>query len=255
MQNFKQNIDYKSYSFLEKIVVVACFAGQEIMKVYNTSFEVKYKKDTSPLTKADLIANKVICEELTKLLDIPILSEENAIINYKERKNWEYFWLVDPLDGTKEFISKNGEFTVNIALIEKGEPVLGVIYAPALDTFYFASKFLGCFKKIKKNIKNDTLVIVGSRSHDSEEFDFFVEKKRLLYKEIKIKKVGSSLKFCLIADGLADVYPRLGQTKEWDTAAGHIIAKMAGRKVVDFNSEKELVYNKKILINPNFIVY
>lgn len=259
-------MEYRNFSFLEHLVSLSRLAGQEIMKIYNSPFQVNYKEDQSPLTKADLAANEIICRGLKEILDIPILSEENILIDYNERKKWEHFWIVDPLDGTKEFINRNGEFTVNIALIKKNKPILGVIYVPAADIVYFASEFFGCYKKTKnlkpnliKNLKNtkkaDKLIVVGSRSHESEEFKEFLTKNIDPYKEVEIKKIGSSLKFCLVAEGIADIYPRFGPTKEWDTAAGHIISKMAGKQVVNYNTKKELIYNKKELINPNFLVY
>ena len=244
---------------LDKIETIAKEAGKAIMEIYKEDFEVKYKEDESPLTKADLIANSIICEELSKLYsDIPILSEENKAVPYEKRKDWEYYWCIDPIDGTKEFIQKNGEFTVNIALIEKGTPVLGVVYAPAIDELYTAKKGEGAFKngkrlplKTNQNPQKE-LLVVASKSHLSKETQEFID----TLKAQKIKQVskGSSLKLCMVAEGSADIYPRLAPTMEWDTAAADAIVREAGKVSYIFDTKEALCYNKENLLNPWFIV-
>jgi 3'(2'), 5'-bisphosphate nucleotidase len=254
-----ENID------IQKINSIAQKAGDEIMKIYQQDFKIEFKKDNSPLTKADLHSNEVIINNLENLYpDIPILSEENKEISYKIRKNWEYFWLIDPLDGTKEFVKKNGEFTVNIALIYKNMPALGVIYAPALDLLYYAQKDRGAFKQEKnkkpqrlpiyKHTNNNTLKVIVSKSHYNQETEEFVNNLKNKYKKnVEFMNIGSSLKFCLIAEGKADIYPRLAPTMEWDTAAGQAIVEQAGGGVLNFKTKKSLKYNKKDLLNPFFI--
>lgn len=249
---------------IQKINSIAKKAGNEIMKIYQQDFDVDYKADNSPLTKADIHSNEVIIKNLENLHpDIPILSEENKAIPYNIRKNWEYFWLIDPLDGTKEFVKKNGEFTVNIALIYKNMPVLGVIYAPVLNLLYYAQKDRGAFKQ-EKNKKpqrlpiynqtnNDTLKVIISKSHYNQETKEFVDNLKNQYEKIEFINIGSSLKFCLIAEGKADIYPRLAPTMEWDTAAGQIIVEQTGGKVIEYKNKKHLKYNKKNLHNPWFI--
>ena len=246
--------------------------GIEILKVYSSDFEVEHKQDKSPLTLADKNCNDVIEEELEKT-NIPILSEEGSKIEYELRKEWEYFWLVDPLDGTKEFIKRNGEFTVNIALMYKNKPIMGVIYVPVKHELYFGMKDLGSYKKLDfrdkiidlnkfimlsdslpRERKSNDFIMVGSRSHMSKETEDFFENKRRVHDSVKIICVGSSLKMCMIAEGLADVYPRFAPTMEWDTAAGHAIVKYAGFSVINYETDTELIYNKKYLLNPWFIV-
>ena len=245
--------------------------GEAIMKVYASDFEVENKSDNSPLTIADKNCNEVI-EHFLKKTNLPVLSEEGASIDFAERKKWKYFWLVDPLDGTKEFIKRNGEFTVNIAMIFDGEPIMGVIYVPVKQHLYFAMDGIGSYK-IKINsfvdniddlvlsaerlpIKNDrsNYVIVGSRSHMTKATELFFEEKKKKYDNIEVLSVGSSLKLCMVAEGRADVYPRYAPTMEWDTAAGHAIAKFAGFSVTQYNSSNYVVYNKKDLLNPWFLV-
>ncbi len=251
---------------IEDIVALAKKAGDAIMDIYQKDFEVEFKADQSPLTEADTAAHKII-EQGLKELDqknnrlIPLMSEEGKNIPYQDRKDWDYFWMVDPVDGTKEFIKKNGEFTVNIALINQGMPVLGVVYAPALGQMYWAKQGEGAFKDgqalpLKRAEQRDSYKVVASRSHMSDETKKFID-------EIKTEKVkelvsiGSSLKLCLVAEGEADIYPRLGPTMEWDTAAAHAVVLCAGMKVCEFNKggiSKPLVYNKQNLLNPFFIV-
>ena len=214
---------------IQDIVTITKEAGKAIMQIYEQDFEVEYKKDSSPLTLADKKANDIIEDGLNQLsVNLPILSEEGKGIPYEDRKHWEYFWLVDPLDGTKEFVKKNGEFTVNIALIYKDIPVLGVVYAPALDICYWAKQDEGAFKDGKKlplkmESQRNTYMIVASRSHMSDETQAFIDAIDT-GKEKELISIGSSLKICLVAEGEADIYPRLGPTMEWDTGAVHVIA-------------------------------
>jgi 3'(2'), 5'-bisphosphate nucleotidase len=250
---------------IQKINSIAKKAGDEIMKIYQQDFDVDYKADNSPLTKADIKSNEIIAESLKDLYpEIPILSEENKEIPYEIRRNWEYFWLIDPLDGTKEFVKKNGEFTVNIALIHKNTPVLGVIYAPALEILYYAQKEKGAFKQEKnkkpqrlpiyKHTNNDTLKVIVSKSHYNQETKYFVDNLKNKYKKtIKFIRIGSSLKLCLIAEGKADIYPRLAPTMEWDIAAGQAIVEQAGGEIVEFKTQTPLKYNKQNLLNPWFV--
>jgi len=248
---------------LLKVCNIAIKAGEEILKYYNEDIHVTHKDDSSPLTKADLASNKIIINALKQLdRTIPILSEE-SLVEWNERKNWTKYWLVDPLDGTKEFIKQNGEFTVNIALIENNKPVLGVIYTPVKFDLYFAQKNCGSYKinsssrlfnleeAVKIFVANQSSVkrIIGSRSHSNQSFDSWVNQN---FPKSEIVQAGSSLKFCLIAEGAADIYPRFGPTSEWDIAAGHIIVNEAGGRVNTFENN-EINYNKKEdLLNPQF---
>jgi len=250
---------------IQKINSIARKAGKEIMKIYRQDFKVNYKKDNSPLTKADIKSNEIITESLKSLYpEIPVLSEENKEIPYNIRKNWEYFWLIDPLDGTKEFVKKNGEFTVNIALIHKDTPVLGVIYAPVLEILYCAHKEKGVFKQEKngkpqnlpiyKPADNGNLKVIVSKSHYTPETEGFVNRLKNKYKKtIEFIRIGSSLKLCLIAEGKADIYPRVALTMEWDTAAGQAIVEQAGGEIVEFKTQTPLKYNKQNLLNPWFV--
>lgn len=246
---------------LNKIEQTAYKAGKAILEIYNSAdFGVKMKSDDSPLTKADLAAHNVIVEDLTKITpDVPILSEESASISFKERSQWNKYWLVDPLDGTKEFIKKNGEFTVNIALIENGQPILSVVYVPVQDIAYTAAKGYGSFKKsdgdrqqihTHKPARN-TPIVVGSRSHISDDVKTYLDKLG----SHEMTPMGSSLKFCLVAEGKADLYPRLGLTSEWDTAAAQCIVEQAGGRVVTLDNEALLYNTKDSLLNPYFMVY
>jgi len=248
-------------------------AGLEILRIYESGdFQIELKDDDSPVTMADKLANKIIIDHLEPT-GIPIISEENIEIEYSERKKWDSCWIVDPLDGTKEFIKKSGEFTVNIALVKNNEPVFGVIYIPVSKELYFGDVVDGkSFKMIvddnleEENVLRNaekifpgdvggTIHIAGSRSHINEQTLRFIEGIKEEYsQEVKVIPKGSSLKFCLMAEGLIDVYPRLGPTMEWDTAAGHAICKAVGLKVVDKQTDKEMVYNRKNLLNNSFIV-
>ncbi|WP_457642993.1 3'(2'),5'-bisphosphate nucleotidase CysQ [Persephonella sp.] len=257
--------------FLKNLINIAKEAGDEILKVYNSAFSIEYKEDKSPLTEADKKAHSIILNGLKKISDYPVLSEEGRGIPYEERKNWKRFWMVDPLDGTKEFIKKTGEFTVNIALIEENKSVLGVVYAPAIDVLYFGGRDVGAFKlekgskkslNGKKKIDKEEIVVVASRSHLNKETEQFIKKIEESFKEVKIRSIGSSLKICLLAEREADVYPRLAPTMEWDTAAAHAVLSATGGKIVQYkevdsfdeiNSLPEVEYNKENLLNPYFI--
>ncbi len=233
------------------------------MQVYATDFDVEKKSDNSPLTQADMAAHHVIVESLLSLTpDIPILSEESEDISAEVRNGWSRYWLIDPLDGTREFIKRNGEFTVNIALIEHHVPVLGVVYAPAKDLLYCATHGNGAFKQhrndqataIHTRVFNlEKLVVAGSRSHSDQKLQQFLHNIHTLTGAIpELIHMGSSLKICLVAEGGADVYPRIGPTSEWDTAAAHCVLAEAGGVIVDA-AGKTLRYNTKpSLLNPNF---
>lgn len=242
---------------IKDIKSIALKAGRAIMEIYAKDFTVEYKDDKSPLTEADLKANEIICNALVNLYpNIPIMSEENKQTDYETRKNWQYYWCIDPIDGTKEFIKKNGEFTVNIALIYKDTPVLGVVYAPALELMYCAKKGEGAFKnEIKLPIKREDnkLIIVASKSHMSNETQKFIDNIKT-DKEKKLISMGSSLKLCLVAEGKADIYPRLAPTMEWDTAAADAIVRESGKMTYQFEVDTPVVYNKENLLNPWFVV-
>lgn len=248
-------------ALLPQICEIAVRAGRAIMEIYaDPANAVMSKADNSPLTQADLAADCVIAAGLTGLaLGYPILSEESSHAPYDERRGWERFWLVDPLDGTKEFIKRNGEFTVNIALIENGNPVLGVVYAPALDVCYYAARGVGAFVKrgsdeaqvirIKEHVSGEPVRVVASRSHADERTTALLKKLG----DYQCVSMGSSLKLCLVAEGAAHIYPRLGPTMEWDTAAAHAVVKCAGGIVCNMHGD-ELCYNKPDLHNPEFFV-
>ena len=252
--------------YLLEVSNLAISAGHKIMQHYQKNTKVMIKEDQSPLTNADLDSNNIICSGLLKIdSSIPIISEE-SFVDWQKRREWSKYWLIDPLDGTKEFINRNGEFTVNIALIVNNKPVLGIIFVPVQSVLYFASQNNGAFKlkcsskldslneskKIQVNSKktSDHLFIIGSRSHSNEGFNKWVKEN---IKDYELIKKGSSLKFCNIADGAADLYPRFGPTSEWDIAAGQIILIEAGGRVYSIDNE-EIVYNKKEnILNPYFI--
>ena len=260
------------YNSLLSIAINASIkAGEEILKVYGTKFDVEIKGDDSPLTQADKNANDVINNFLVPT-NIPIISEENKQLPFSQRAAWEQCWIVDPLDGTKEFIKRNGEFTVNIALVKNGIPLLGVIYVPVSKTLYYTeADFKGSkkivlkselvsieeiykeAKSIQPDITSKVVRIVGSRSHLNQETEDFIKG---IEKENKVEVVskGSSLKFCLVAEGLADLYPRFAPTMEWDTAAGDAICRAVGLEVVDQVTQQLLEYNKENLLNNNFLV-
>jgi len=245
---------------IQDIVKIAKDAGRAVMQVYDNDSNVRNKLDGSPLTIADERSNKIIEKGLKDLQTrFPILSEEGRKVCYKERESWRYFWLIDPLDGTKEFIKKNGEFTVNIALINKNIPVLGVVYAPYTDTCYWAKQGEGAFKDGQKlplkSIKSKGVCrIVSSRSHMSSDTQLFIDSVNVDTKEIVC--IGSSLKVCLVAEGEADIYPRLGPTMEWDTGAAHAIINEAGMFFYKYQKKtfSEFFYNKRNILNSWFVV-
>lgn len=258
---------------LKTLLDISLDAGREILNVYNQDFSVETKVDDSPLTNADKRSHQTIIDGLRKAyVEIPVLSEEGREIPYAERKDWTMFFLVDPLDGTKEFIKKNSEFTVNIALIENGYPVMGVIYAPVLDVFYFGHS-LGAFKLegascanladdealIEQSVQltvvkpSNVVRVVVSRSHMSEETEVFIEEQRSNH-EVDVVSAGSSLKFCLVAEGKADYYPRYGPTMEWDTGAGQAIVEAAGGTMLRCEDNERFYYNRENLKNGWFLV-
>ena len=259
-------------------------AFPEILSVYRSSFTVDTKADRSPITEADRRSNQVITEELSQAGPYPILSEEGRSIPFSERRHWRHFWIVDPLDGTKEFVKRNGEFTINIAFMEETVPVLGVVYAPLPDLLYFAWQGGGSFRlegfseiaaKIPEDLveraarlprqepfdfdetqKKRSITVIGSRSHRGPCFAGYVDELRQRYADkVEIRTSGSALKPCLVAEGTADIYPRFGPTMEWDTAAPHAVIRGVGKRMVCYESGRELVYNKDQLVNPSFLVY
>ncbi len=248
---------------LAEVYRIAVEAGQAILEVYESPFAVEKKEDKSPLTEADKRSNTVIQKGLQELTPgIPQLSEESKMVDYSVRKNWNHFWMIDPLDGTKEFIKRNGEFTVNIALIEQGNPVAGIVYVPATGVGYLAVVGEGAWRidggqmiqlLAGNTASSNTIRVVASRSHLSAETEDFVSSLKQQGKEIEFISKGSSLKLCMIAEGSADVYPRFAPTMEWDTAAAHAVVKAAGKDVVQFPEKVPLVYNKENLLNPWFI--
>ncbi|WP_431134005.1 3'(2'),5'-bisphosphate nucleotidase CysQ [Psychroserpens mesophilus] len=258
---------------LQLAIKASLEAGKVIMEVYDTAFNVELKDDKSPLTEADKKANDVINSYLTAT-EIPIISEENKQTEYSVRKTWNTCWVVDPVDGTKEFIKRNGEFTVNIALVKEGSPLLGVIYVPATKVLYFADvsknegfkaelnahqtgveDILNIAKPLQPKKGNSNPVqVVGSRSHMSQETMDFMESLKGDGNQVEVVSKGSSLKFCLVAEGNADIYPRFAPTMEWDTAAGQAICNAVGIEVISKETHKPLLYNKQNLLNPWFLV-
>ncbi|WP_404454956.1 3'(2'),5'-bisphosphate nucleotidase CysQ [Virgibacillus necropolis] len=260
---------------LKKLFDISLAAGKEIMDVYSQDIEVETKQDDSPLTIADQRSHNVIMDGLSKQYpDIPVLSEEGRDISYEERKAWNQFFLVDPLDGTKEFIKKNGEFTVNIAVIEDHYPVMGVIYAPDLDVFYFGSKDSGAYRleqaskfeisdesdliekstRLPVEKKSETINVVASRSHMSDDTQAFIDGLQMNGQPVDVVSAGSSLKFCLVAEGKADYYPRFAPTMEWDTGAGQALVEAAGGKVIRHEDKERFYYNRENLKNGWFLV-
>jgi 3'(2'), 5'-bisphosphate nucleotidase len=269
-------------NYLAVAVKAAVDAGKAILDVYQTDFKVDYKEDQSPLTLADKAAHEVISAHIAEI-GIPVLSEEGKALPYAVRRDWHTLWIVDPLDGTKEFVKRNGEFTVNIALVTAGQPILGVVFAPVREVLYFALQGLGAYKidqmdaaaalckrislgeytggdlvehgqALPLNQAQDTpYTIVGSRSHATEALEAFVEEKRSEYGTIDFIPAGSSLKLCLVAEGRAHIYPRLAPTMEWDTAAGHAVVACAGARIYSHATGEALQYNKEDLLNPWFI--
>lgn len=263
--------------YILNAIEAALRAGGQILFIYNdpsSDFQVERKADNSPLTIADRKAHETIVEIL-KDTPFPILSEEGKSLPFEMRNGWETLWIVDPLDGTKEFIKRNGEFTVNIALVSKGKPVMGVIYVPVKKVLYFAEDALGAYKiegiedldhkslddliseavrLPDKSISRTNFVMVASRSHLTPETENYIDKMRVVHGDLELVSIGSSLKICLVAEGRADVYPRFAPTMEWDTAAGHAIASAAGMEVYQAETDLPLQYNKQDLLNPWFVV-
>ncbi len=261
-----------SQDLLKIAISAALEAAKEILKIYHSDdFEVQLKSDDSPLTKADLVSHQII-DSYLKQTNIPILSEEGKNISFDERKHWNQLWIVDPIDGTKEFIKRNGEFTVNIALVEDQRPVIGVVYAPVLKVLYFSTNKNGAFKvsvdladfdvnnlidsavKLPLSREGKTYTIVASRSHLSDETVDFIEKLKKEKGDVHLISKGSSLKLCLVAEGSADCYPRFAPTMEWDTAAGQAICEHAGFRVIDWETKENLLYNRLKLLNNWFVV-
>jgi 3'(2'), 5'-bisphosphate nucleotidase len=247
--------------FLQSVISLAKEAGHRIMEIYGSDFRVGAKEDQSPLTAADLAAHHCLVEGLSGLRPAhPVMSEESGGVEFGIRSEWETFWLIDPLDGTKEFIKRNGEFTVNVALIHRHTPVLGVVYAPAKGLCYFASEGCGAFRQQAEaepepirvcSVAPATVRVVGSRSHGTIALDLFLS--RLGAHDLV--SIGSSLKLCLVADGTADLYPRIGLTSEWDTAAAQCVVQEAGGRVTTLNGEPLLYNTKESILNPYFLVF
>jgi 3'(2'), 5'-bisphosphate nucleotidase len=253
-------------------ITAALEAGKAILEIYHSgAFDIEIKGDNSPLTKADTASHNVIMSFLTKT-NIPVLSEEGKTISYEERKDWTQLWIVDPIDGTKEFIKRNGEFTVNIALIENQKTQIGVIFVPVTGELYFSSKEMGAFK-VKVDLENydidylvanadklplqrddKTYTIVASRSHMSPETEDYVQQMKNKHGDVNLISKGSSLKLCMVAEGQADCYPRFAPTMEWDTAAGQAICEHAGFQVIDWRTKENMFYNREELLNHWFLV-
>lgn len=252
------------------IINASLKAGKEILNIYNSDFAVRTKTDSSPITEADKRAHQIINSALN-FTQLPILSEEGKHADYSTRKNWKQFWMVDPLDGTKEFVNKNGEFTVNIALIENGTPTMGVVFIPTTKTLYFADKLaykienftnktfdintlLSNAEQLPLSQNRKAFVALTSRSHINTETKEYLSQLKKTHSNLTVKEKGSSLKLCLIAEGCADIYPRLSPTMEWDIAAGHAIINATGGTVTKLDNNTIITYNKENLLNPSFIV-
>jgi 3'(2'), 5'-bisphosphate nucleotidase len=262
----------------------AGLAGREILEVYATAFAVDAKRDRSPITEADRRAHRALERSLGQAGGLPVLSEEGGRPEYRFRRRWRLFWLVDPLDGTKEFVKHNGEFTVNIALIGRRRPLLGVVYAPELELLYFGYRPGGSFKaegvaaeelaagirpgsvrlpprpssfpgRIPVRPQDGRLTVMRSRSHHSARLERLLERLRRVYAEVEEIPLGAALKACTVAEGRADLYLRFGTTMEWDTAAGQAVVEGVGRRVCAYASRRPLLYNKRNLVNPAFLVY
>ena len=251
---------------IKYIVNICKEAGEAVLDIYNSSeFEIEEKLDGSPITRADKKSHDIISKGLSSL-GIPLLSEEGKNIESIERSEWNYFWMIDPIDGTKEFIKKNGDFTINIALINDNKAIFGIVYVPVSETVYIGSKNIGSYKfninsnnwhkksnRLPFNHKRE-FTVVASRSHLSKETAEFIEDLKLEHPKMKIISRGSSLKLCMIAEGVADIYPRFAPTMEWDTAAGDAVCTYAGKAVYEFGRDTKVIYNKQNLLNPWFIV-
>ncbi len=259
-------------SLIGKTLEIAYKAGQAILDIYRQPFDVELKPDNSPITIADKSAHQIIADGLS-FTQVPLLSEEGIHTPYDIRKVWPYYWLIDPLDGTKEFINRNGDFTVNIALIHNQLPIFGVVYAPVPGMMYWGSSqgsyrlnvlnnnidfsnpqsFKSISEKLPLNQKHNGFIVLGSRSHMNESTTAFINNLRIKHPELQFISRGSSLKFCTLAEGNADLYPRFSPTMEWDTAAGHAVAAFAGCSVFQPDNQQPLLYNKQSLLNPSFI--
>ena len=262
---------YQKKEFLNDFVKLIKICNKVILDIYKQDFEINFKNDNSPITAADLKSNEIIVDYLNilnkKLTNetkdsFCIISEESKNMNYVERKNYNYTWLVDPIDGTKEFLKKNGEFTVNIGLCYLGVPIFGIVSIPVKDEIYYGTEGLGSYKidkdnqitelKIKeKDFNKENLNIIASKSHlNNETLDYIKQ-----FKNYNLLNVGSSIKLLYVAEGIADIYPRYAPTSEWDTCASHAVVKYAGGKVINTNNKEELIYNKENILNPYFLVY
>ena len=270
--NIPDNGITEAPKYLFTAITAALEAGKVILEIYKSDdFEVTIKGDNSPLTKADVASQNVIMSYLTET-NIPVLSEEGKAIAYEERKDWRQLWIVDPIDGTKEFIKRNGEFTVNIALIENQRPLIGVIFVPVTGELYFSTKEMGAFKvtvdldnfdldtlisngnKLPLEREDKTFTIVASRSHMSKETEEYVQEMRSIHGVVHLISKGSSLKLCMVAEGTANCYPRFAPTMEWDTAAGQAICEHAGFQVIDWKTKEDMLYNREELLNNWFLV-
>lgn len=249
---------------LSEIKNISIAAGEAILEVYQREedLDISTKDNDSPLTEADLNAHKVIVEALYELTPgLPVLSEESRAVPWKERQYWDTYWLVDPLDGTKEFISRNGEFTVNIALIDNGRPIMGVVYVPVLGILYYGSPD-GAYKEeggnseaiqvAKIDEQQHTVAVVASRSHKGDELEDWLERAAVRFPQLELVSMGSSLKICLVAEGRADIYPRLALTSEWDTAAAQAILEAAGGILTDTHFNIYRYNQKEDILNPYF---
>jgi len=250
----------EAQDLLSDVKLLSIQAGEAILAFYQKDFEIKHKSDSTPVTAADMAAHHIIVDGLKKLTpDVPVLSEESAVVDFSIRSLWTHYWLVDPLDGTKEFVKGNGDFSVNIALIVNHKPILGVIYCPVTRAMYVAVKNGGAFKSEKDQpmqtisavkMRPNNIRVAGSRSHIGSNCQYFLGK----FEHYELIKMGSSLKSCLVAEGVADVYPRFGPTSEWDTAAAQCIVEEAGGMLVDTRLEPLRYNTKDSLLNPFFIV-
>jgi len=270
--NIPDNGNTESPNHLFTAITAALEAGKAILEIYHSGeFDVEIKGDNSPLTKADTASHNVIVSYLEKT-EIPVLSEEGKETPYQKRKNWKQLWIIDPIDGTKEFIKRNGEFTVNIALIKNQKTELGVIFVPVTGDLYFSTIEMGTFKvnvdldnfdietlisngnKLPLEREDKTFTIVASRSHMSKETEEYVQEMRKIHGEVNLISKGSSLKLCMVAEGQADCYPRFAPTMEWDTAAGQAICEHSGVDVIDWRTKERMLYNREELLNNWFLV-
>jgi len=249
-------------ALIDPIIDIAQDAGELILQVYREEFDVEIKGDGTPLTIADQRSHNLICQRLAELTpDIPILSEESGKISFEERRNWNIYWLVDPLDGTKEFVKKSGEFTVNIALLIENIPVIGVVHTPVKEWTHWGIYGGGAWKQVgteaaqaisAKPYSGGTATVVASKSHGQEKLELFLSNLEQKEGAYNVENMGSALKICLVAEGLGDIYPRLGLTSEWDTASADIVIREAGGKIIQPNGD-DVIYNKENVLNPYFL--